>query len=82
MSYKILGLAFTLETTLLEADKILKDMNAEIISGIPGRAGEVEGLLRLRVPLENHSQMNTLLDSLRNNPHIKVVIQDSLLSPQ
>jgi hypothetical protein len=81
ISYSILGLIFKLETTLLEADKILKDMNAEIISGIPGRSGEVEGLLQLRVPLSNQKEMNALVDALRKNLHIKIAVQDSFLSP-
>lgn len=82
ISYSILGLAFKLETTLLQADKILKDMNAEIISGIPGRAGEVEGLLVVRVPVNNQEAMNALVDALRKNPHVKVAVQDTLLSSQ
>ena len=45
ISYNTLILAFTLDTTIEEANDTLDRINAEIVGGIPGVEGKVEGIL-------------------------------------
>lgn len=79
VSHDTLLLAFTLETTVAEANAVLADIGAEIVGGRPGVAGEASGILALRVSTETHQELSTLIASLEANANVDIVVQDVLL---
>ena len=81
VSFNTLFLVFTLDTTVAEANAILDDLSAEIVGGEPGSAGQIEGVLLLRLPTTTQTEMIAVLEQLRANPKVKIAVQDSLLEP-
>ena len=81
VSFNTLYLVFTLDTTVAEANAILAAISAEIVGGRPGAAGQIEGVLLLRLPTTTHSEIIAVLEQLRANPKVKFAVQDSLLEP-
>jgi hypothetical protein len=79
VSFNALVLVFEQGTTVADANLLLGDIGAEIVGGVPGRAGQVEGILFLRVPTQTHQQMIDLLARLRADPLVKTAVQDALL---
>ncbi len=79
LSYNTILLTFTLDTTVAQANAILKDMNAEIVGGFPGVADRAEGILVLRLPTQSNSELEARLALLRQEERIKSVVQDVLL---
>jgi hypothetical protein len=78
VSYDTFYLAFNLDTTVGQANALLADIAAEIIGGVPGKAGEAEGILLVRVPSVSHSQLNAVIAQLNADPRVLVAVQDSL----
>ncbi|MDZ7801205.1 MAG: S8 family serine peptidase [Trueperaceae bacterium] len=79
VSHDTLLLAFTLDTTVAEANAVLADIDAEIVGGVPGVTGEASGILVLRVPTDTHEELITMIASLDANAHVDIVVQDVLL---
>lgn len=79
ISYNTILLAFTLPTTVQQANAILNQIGAEIVGGLPGAIGEVEGALVVRVPNTTHQQMISTLATLKSNSNVRVAVQDVLL---
>jgi hypothetical protein len=79
VSYNTLFVAFTLDATVGEVNTILRNLGAVIVGGIPGKAGQIEGILLLRLPTTTHQAMSAVLAELRTNPKVKIAVQDSLL---
>ena len=72
ISFNTLYVAFTLDTTVAEANAILRELNATIVGGIPGKAGQLEGMLMLRLPTTTHAAMIAAVAGLRANPKVKI----------
>ena len=81
ISFNTLMLSFELDTTVSEANAILKDIDAEIVGGLPGVADQAKGILFLRVPSSSHEEMIQIIEDLENNPKVSVVVQDVLMTP-
>jgi len=76
MSVDTLALAFTLDTTVAEANAVLSDLEAEIIGGVPGAPeASLEGLLWVRIPSSTHEEMESTLDALEARPEVRVAVQ-------
>ncbi|HSM03582.1 MAG TPA: S8 family serine peptidase [Longimicrobiales bacterium] len=81
MAEDILILSFRLGTTVGEVNDLLQDLDAEIVGGLPGLAGEVPGILMLRVPTGSHAEMEALLETVRADPIVETALQDVALGP-
>jgi Subtilase family len=79
ISYNTILLAFKLNTTVQQANTILDQIGAEIVGGLPGAAGQVEGALIVRVANTTHQQMINMLATLKSNLSVMVAVQDVLL---
>ena len=79
ISHNTLLLVFTLETSVAEANAILADIEAQIIGGMPGVAGQAPGILVVRVQTGNHPELIALIETLEQHPNVEIVVQDSLL---
>lgn len=79
VSTNTLLLAFTLETTVAQANALLAEIDAEIIAGQPGVAGEAAGILALRVPTTTHQEMTALIATLQADARVQYAVQDALL---
>ncbi|MEA2678011.1 MAG: hypothetical protein QOJ81_2152 [Chloroflexota bacterium] len=79
VSFRTLFLAFTLDTTVEQANALLSEIGAEIIGGRQGKTGQLPGLLYLSVPTTSHPEMDALIDRLRLDPRVLVAVPDSLL---
>ncbi|MCO6436659.1 MAG: S8 family serine peptidase [Phycisphaerae bacterium] len=77
ISHDTLHIVFTLDTTVAEANAIIQGLNAEIIFGLPGKAGKVEGVMSLRLPTRSHAELVPILESLSQNPNVKHVVPDT-----
>jgi hypothetical protein len=82
VSFNVLILSFTLDATVGEANGILSSIDGEIVGGIPGVAGEVAGILFVRVPTTSHEELIALLDDLRAIDKVANVVQDALLEAE
>lgn len=78
ISYNTLLVAFTVGTTVGQANAILTPLQPEIVGGFPGVPGSVPGILVLRVPSLDHATMTAMLDRLVADPHVQVAIPDGL----
>jgi subtilisin family serine protease len=78
VSFNTLSLAFTLDTTVGEANTILVALGAKIVGGMPGVAGQIEGVLLLRLPITTHAEMIATIEALRANPNVKIAVQEGL----
>jgi len=78
ISYNTLLVAFTLGTTVGEANTILTPLQPEIVGGFPGVTGSVPGVLVLRVPSLDHATMTAMIARLEADSRVEVAIQDEL----
>jgi Flp pilus assembly pilin Flp len=81
LSFNTLFLVFELDTTVAQANIILNQIEAEIVGGLQGVAGQTEGILIVRVPTESHLEMIAIIEELKQNPKVKLAVQDVLLEP-
>lgn len=81
LSFNTLHIIFVQSATIRDVNTLLRRLDAEIVGGVPGTA-ELEGILQIRVPTANHSELLPIYESLRNNPIVKVVAPDIVLTPQ
>ena len=69
----ILNLTFTHDTTVAEANQLLRDLGAVIVGGLPGINGEIKGDLTVRVPTESMQKLIDLITSLKTHPNLAFV---------
>lgn len=83
ISFNTLYLVFSLETTVGEANAILHELEPSIgptiVGGMPGVAGESEGILVLRLPTTTHAAMTAAIDKLYSHPQVEVAVAHMLL---
>ena len=82
ISFNTMSLVFALDTTVEQANAILADIGAEIVGGLPGVAGEAEGILIVRAPTTNHDEMTALLAMLDANEQVLLAVPDVMLGEQ
>ena len=80
ISFNTFMLSFEFDTTVSEANTILKEIDAEIVGGLPGIEGKSKGTLILRIPSNSHEEMTQVIESLESNSKVSVVVQDILIS--
>ncbi len=81
VSYRVILLAFHLDTTVGEANEILEAIDAEIVGGLPGVASESEGIIVLRVKASDHDELALILQSLGSDLRVLSVAPDVLFEP-
>ncbi|MDZ7706226.1 MAG: S8 family serine peptidase [Trueperaceae bacterium] len=87
VSFNTLMLSFTQGTTVSEANGLLSDIDAEIVGGLQGSSeSDLEiagqrgsGILFVRVPTETHQELEQVLNTLREDDRVAVVVQDALV---
>jgi subtilisin family serine protease len=80
LSFNTLTLEFELGTTVAGANAVLAPLDARIVGGIPGVAGQARGLLVLRLPTTSHAAMEATLVTLRANAAVRSAMQNMLVS--
>jgi hypothetical protein len=78
ISFNTLTLVFHVGTTVGQANEVLAALEAEIVGGIKGVAGQAAGILNLRLPATAHEQMDAALTTLRSNGRVRSAVQDAL----
>ena len=76
LSHRVAIVAFGAGATVGAANALLDELDAEIIGGIPGVAGQAAGLLALRVPSASHESMESSLASIRSRAFVESATQD------
>lgn len=80
ISYNTVAVVFTTGTTVAEANALISSFGAGIAAGTKGEAGIYQGLLMLQLPGTSHTEMETALSALRDDPHVQYAIQDVMMS--
>jgi hypothetical protein len=78
LSFNTLRLVFQVGTTVAQANAVLASLDAEIVGGMTGVAGQAAGILALRLPTTSHEQMEAALETLRSHDRVRSVLQDAL----
>jgi len=81
LSFNTVLLVLEPATTVGEANGLLDELDAEIVGGIPGVAGDpvASGVLFLRLPTRTHAELDARLTALRTRAGVSFVAPDVLL---
>ena len=72
----VLHLTFTEDITVARANQLLRDIDAVIVGGLPGK---VEGDVTVRVPTESQEDLFSLYNELKANPILVFVVPEVIL---
>ena len=73
---KVLIVCFTAETQIGEINAFLRDLKAEIVGVLPGRADILIGLtLVLRVPTQSYEELHSLVNEVSNLPIVENAVE-------
>jgi len=66
--------------TIGAVNTLLRSVDAEIIGGVPGVAGQVPALVVLRVPTRTHVELTAVLTTLKASDLVRAAVQESALA--
>jgi subtilisin family serine protease len=79
VSFNTIMVSFKLGTTVAEANAIIEGQNVKIVGGVPGDESVGPGVLFLKLPTTNHTELAAALAALEANPDVEVAVQDALM---
>ncbi|MGD2124180.1 MAG: S8 family serine peptidase, partial [Gemmatimonadota bacterium] len=81
LSHNTILVAFKAGTTVGEANDLLVPFGADLVGAIQGVSGAVATILILKLPTENHLELDTVLAELRNSDLVVEASADALMQP-
>jgi len=79
ISFNTVAVVFKLGTTVRDANRALRDVDAELVGSIGGIEGHAPATLMLRLSTIDHPEMEIALQQLAGNPNVYTAVQDILI---
>lgn len=79
VSYNTIMLSFAIGTTVAQANILISNINGKIVGGITGDEAVAPGVLFLQLTTTSHTELTTIIETLRADPIIETVVQDALM---